>query len=169
MNFFYIKNGLIYGLYDFVINFIPEYFITDASIILSSSSYASRKKFFSEAMNYNHNLNNQNYLIFGVLFNNKLIAFLEAHQIFEEVELEFIGVHCDYRKQGIAKQIIQIFEYNIQQLGAIRILLEVGEQNLKALNLYKTLNYKQYGIRKKYYLNGDHAILMEKQILKDLI
>ena len=40
------------------------------------------------------------------------------------------------------------------------ITLEVSENNIPAINLYEKFKFKQVGKRKKYYKNGDSAILM---------
>ena len=40
------------------------------------------------------------------------------------------------------------------------ITLEVNENNIPAINLYKKFNFEQVGLRKKYYNNADAAILM---------
>ena len=40
------------------------------------------------------------------------------------------------------------------------ITLEVNVNNIPAINLYKKYNFKEVGIRKKYYNNSDDAIIM---------
>ena len=40
------------------------------------------------------------------------------------------------------------------------ITLEVNVNNIPAINLYKKYNFKEVGIRKKYYNNTDDAIIM---------
>ena len=41
------------------------------------------------------------------------------------------------------------------------ITLEVNINNLPAINLYKKYQFKEVGLRKKYYNNEDNAILMD--------
>ena len=40
------------------------------------------------------------------------------------------------------------------------ITLEVNINNTSAINLYKKYNFKEVGIRKKYYNNLDDALIM---------
>ena len=40
------------------------------------------------------------------------------------------------------------------------ITLEVNINNISAINLYKKYNFKEVGIRKKYYNNLDDALIM---------
>ena len=44
------------------------------------------------------------------------------------------------------------------------IFLEVGQNNIAAINLYLKFGFEQYGIRKEYYKNKENAILMKRQI-----
>ena len=45
--------------------------------------------------------------------------------------------------------------------------LEVNENNTSAIALYKKYNFKQVGLRKKYYNNTDNAILMSLYLKKE--
>ena len=50
---------------------------------------------------------------------------------------------------------------NMCKNGKIKTLnLEVNSQNTIAINLYKKYNFKEVGLRKKYYNNTYDAILM---------
>ena len=45
------------------------------------------------------------------------------------------------------------------------ITLEVNEQNIPAINLYKKFNFEQVGIRKKYYNNSQNAVIMTLKLI----
>ena len=66
-----------------------------------------------------------------------------------------IGVLKDYRNQSIARNLTEklISYFEISQFE--KILLEVRESNQAATNLYQSFGFKQYGVRKNYYVNED--------------
>ena len=82
-----------------------------------------------------------------------------------EVEIYFIGVAESLRGRGLGKNllksIISFSKYN----GADCIILEVGINNIPAKNMYLSLNFIEYGIRKNYYRNisgiREDAIIMK--------
>ena len=102
---------------------------------------------------------------FIYLHNNNLVAFLNANISFEIAEIDFICVSETYKKKGISTMLINLFENACKQMLKVpthKILLEVGSLNIPAIELYKKLNFKEISIRKKYYKNGDDAVIMEK-------
>ena len=47
-----------------------------------------------------------------------------------------------------------------KNLNITSITLEVNENNLPAQKLYEKYKFKNLGIRKNYYKNGENAIIM---------
>lgn len=47
-----------------------------------------------------------------------------------------------------------------KERGLNDITLEVNVNNIPAINLYKKYNFKEVGLRKKYYKNTDDALIM---------
>lgn len=73
-----------------------------------------------------------------------------------------------YRKQGIAKQIIQTIIQRAEQLEGLRIiLLTTGVTNVASKKLYHSLGFKTYGLEpKSSYVNG--TFLDEEFMLLEL-
>lgn len=71
-----------------------------------------------------------------------------------------IVVRKDKRKLGLGSQLLENIIKMAKDLNAKTITLEVNENNLPAIKLYKKYAFKQVGLRKKYYHNVDSAILM---------
>lgn len=90
----------------------------------------------------------------------KLVSFVIFDIIYERCEIIDIFTIDNYRKKGIASQLINeiIKDFNIEN-----ITLEVKSDNLNAINLYESLGFKKVSIRRGYY-NGIDAILMIKKI-----
>lgn len=78
-------------------------------------------------------------------------------------EINDILVSPDYRKQGLGKQLLQMAENQIQSQTK-KIFLEVRESNFPAINLYKSQGFTQNSIRKKYYQDGENALVMLKEL-----
>ena len=64
------------------------------------------------------------------------------------------------RKLGIGSALLQHLINFSKEQDASSITLEVNENNVSAINLYKKYHFEQVGLRKKYYNNTDNAILM---------
>lgn len=84
-------------------------------------------------------------------------GFVIANKLYEKIEILLIYVDKDYRRRGIAKQLLNDLENN----NVDSILLEVSIQNISALKLYEKLGYETINIRSKYY-NGVDAYVMKK-------
>lgn len=95
--------------------------------------------------------------------NNEAIGFISYSIIYERVELNYIMTKCNYRNQGIAKELM---DYMIDECnGKKSITLEVRKDNLIAISLYNKYNFVQTAIRAQYYGNCD-GILMERVLVE---
>ncbi len=77
-----------------------------------------------------------------------------------EVEIFRIATLPTYRKQGVAKSILANLFSTFPNKD---IFLEVKEQNLPAINLYKNMGFSILETRKNYYPDGSTAILMTRK------
>ena len=97
---------------------------------------------------------------------HEIIGYICAWLIFEEVRFLNLAVIPEFRRQGMAKRLIRGVLNLANEEHCQRGLLEVRESNLAAINLYKSLNFKEYARRKSYYTNpGEDAILMRVEPL----
>ena len=82
-----------------------------------------------------------------------------------EVEIYFIGVSESFRGRGLGKKLLKSIISFSKNYGADFIILEVGINNIPAKNMYLSLNFIEYGIRKNYYRNisgiREDAIIMK--------
>lgn len=70
-----------------------------------------------------------------------------------------LGVLPDYRRQGIAKTLLEKCE---TAMGKQCIRLSVRVSNLPAIRLYHRYGYKETGIWPHYYHGGEDALVLEK-------
>ena len=84
--------------------------------------------------------------------------------LFEDAELANIAVSPDVRGKGVGKALMESMHEKAKALGAERMLLEVRVSNASAIGLYEKYGYHRYGIREKYYADGEDAYLMTKAL-----
>ena len=79
--------------------------------------------------------------------------------------LDKVAVLPEYRRQGIAQElIIQAIDI-AKSKGAQYVYLEVRVSNIAAINLYKKHGFYQIGLRKEYYSdNLEDALTMVKML-----
>jgi [ribosomal protein S18]-alanine N-acetyltransferase len=83
----------------------------------------------------------------------EILAFLLAHRVLQDWELENIVVKGTARRRGIGTCLLgEFIAYARAQQGA-RILLEVRESNHSARALYRKFDFEETGLRKGYYAN----------------
>ncbi len=91
----------------------------------------------------------------------ELAGYLVLQRLGEEQSVDDIAVLPDYRRQGIAKQLLQMAHAAFPNSNFI---LEVREHNAAAIALYQKLGYEQVGFRKRYYTNPtEGAVLMTRR------
>ena len=89
-------------------------------------------------------------------------GFCISNLIYDEVHILQIAVHKDYRRRGIARDLlIDSFDFH-KGIGVKRAILEVATSNYKALNLYKKMGFEIIRIRKNYYrsIEEDAFVMM---------
>lgn len=90
---------------------------------------------------------------------NKIVAFLDYSKMYERMEINYIFVINEYRRNNIAFELIK---YIIDNNEFENITLEVNINNLNAINLYKKHGFEIVAVREKYY-NGVDGYLMERR------
>ena len=85
-------------------------------------------------------------------------GYLLATMIDDEAEILSIGVTPDRQRQGVGKLLLQhFFEHGTSQ-NMTRVVLEVAEDNVPALGLYRDFGFAAFGRRKGYYKQGNQKI-----------
>ena len=92
--------------------------------------------------------------------NEEIYGFAGFRTIFEEMEIMNIVTKVDKRNQGFASNMLSYILRYAHDHEMEKINLEVNENNLPAIKLYKTYGFQVVGKRNKYYKDGGNAILM---------
>ena len=109
--------------------------------------------------------NGGRFFALGMMDNDWLVAVITVTVGYDGADLEGIVVAKEYRGKGFAKNLIFAVEERLKEDEKNRILLEVREGNVPAISLYESVGFKKISVRKKYYSDGENALVMEKVIL----
>ena len=102
--------------------------------------------------------NNSMYLV--LRYENEIVSFGGIKIILDEADIMNIVTKKNKRNQGFAKFLLNELITIAEEQNCKTITLEVDENNLPAIKLYKDFEFKDVGKRKNYYKNGNTAILM---------
>ncbi|MDD4796008.1 MAG: GNAT family N-acetyltransferase [Bacilli bacterium] len=99
---------------------------------------------------------NHNEEIYVLKKDNVVLGFLHTLNL-DKIEILNLVVHPEHRREGISSLLL---DYLFSEINK-NTILEVRENNIEAINLYRNFNFKEISRRKKYYENED-AIIMER-------
>ena len=89
---------------------------------------------------------------------SQLNGYILAMMIDDEAEILSIGVTPDRQRQGVGKRLLQhFFEHGTSQ-NMTSVVLEVAEDNVPAVRLYRDFGFVEFGRRKGYYKQGNRKI-----------
>ena len=94
------------------------------------------------------------------------IGYICAWMVFEEIRFLNLAVHQEFRRRGLATQLISEAIRLGREEGCCRGMLEVRGSNHAAKKLYESFHFQAYATRKSYYTNPtEDAILMNLEPL----
>lgn len=87
-------------------------------------------------------------------------AMVLARTVMDEAEILTLAVHPAARRQGLGRDLLQAAMQRAAETDAQTMFLEVAEENVAARTLYAKCGFAEVGRRKRYYANGDDALVM---------
>jgi ribosomal-protein-alanine N-acetyltransferase len=94
----------------------------------------------------------------------QIVGFLAAWIVADEMHINNIGTHPDYRRQGIGKALLEEALIEGRLRGARFCLLEVRISNRPAITLYESFGFDPIGRRGNYYTYPmEDALVMQKK------
>jgi len=99
---------------------------------------------------------------------DRVVGFAGIWMMVDEAHLTTFGVHPDWRRQAIGRQLLlNLCELSIA-IGARRVTLEVRESNEAARALYAAFGFAVVGRRRAYYSDdGEDALVMTTPELEE--
>jgi len=83
----------------------------------------------------------------------RVIGYIIYWQIRDEVQINNVAVHPDFRGKGIGEAAMRLVLKEVREQSAVFVTLEVRVSNTPAVRLYEKLGFKALGRRKGYYTN----------------
>ena len=83
----------------------------------------------------------------------------------EDADIETVLILSQYRRKGYATALMDKAESKLVSLGVNKVFLEVRSSNISAIALYEKKGYKKISVRKKYYADGEDALVMVKELI----
>ena len=94
-------------------------------------------------------------------FGDRVVGFAGLWLMVDEAHVTTFGVHPDWRRQGIGRQLLLNLAELSVAIGARRMTLEVRASNGVAQALYRALGFDVVGRRRAYYTDdGEDALVM---------
>ena len=112
---------------------------------------------------FKEELTNNNSMYLVLRYENEIVSFGGVKIILDEADIMNIVTKKDKRNQGFAKFLLNELITIAEEQNCKTITLEVDENNLPAIKLYKDFEFKEVGKRKNYYKNND-AMIMKKKL-----
>ena len=107
--------------------------------------------------------NNENSKYFVAIDeNDEIIAFGGLWFNIDEAHVMNIAVKKEFRRQHVGTELLEFLVVEAKKENKNCITLEVREDNVPAIELYKKLEFDEIGRRKKYYEKLYDAIIMTK-------
>ena len=75
-----------------------------------------------------------------------------------------IAVLSTHRRQGLARDLMKVANDALRLRDVKEVYLEVRESNQAAINLYQQLGYIIQKVSKRYYSDGESALIMVSKI-----
>ena len=91
----------------------------------------------------------------------KLVGYAGGLLAGDTLEILRIGVNPEYRRRGIARELLSRVAGDARDLGAKSCMLEVRADNAGAQALYRAVGLAEVGVRPRYYDNATDAVMME--------
>jgi len=91
----------------------------------------------------------------------EIAGYLCLTQVLDEGEILDVAVAGEFRGRGIGRLLVTEAFRRFRERGAARVFLEVRVSNVAAITLYRSMGFQESGRRKRYYENGEDALLMD--------
>lgn len=96
------------------------------------------------------------------LIENRVVGYVCPRYVLNEGHLLNLAVHRDFRRRGIATELMNTVLEELKEKGCTLVYLEVRVTNLDAIKFYERFGFKISSFRRKYYSDPveDGALMM---------
>jgi ribosomal-protein-alanine N-acetyltransferase len=101
----------------------------------------------------------------GEYASESVAGFIIAWFVVDELHITNLAVDPHARRCGVAAALLEQTIQEGTELGAVWCQLEVRASNMAARGLYSRYGFKPLGTRKRYYHNGEDAVVMGRGLV----
>ena len=96
--------------------------------------------------------------------NGQVFGYVGSQTVLDESDMMNVAVDPRFRRQGIARALIETLIAELAKMGSRCLRLEVRVSNENARALYERMGFRQLGLRKNYYHNPkEDALILGKE------
>lgn len=96
--------------------------------------------------------------------NGQVCGYVGSQTVLDESDMMNVAVDPRFRRQGIARALIETLIAELAKMGSRCLRLEVRVSNENARALYERMGFRQLGLRKNYYHNPkEDALILGKE------
>ena len=96
--------------------------------------------------------------------NGQVYGYVGSQTVLDESDMMNVAVDPRFRRQGIARALIETLIAELAKMGSRCLRLEVRVSNENARALYARMGFQQLGLRKNYYHNPkEDALILGKE------
>ncbi len=96
--------------------------------------------------------------------NDQVFGYVGSQTVLDESDMMNVAVDPRFRRQGIARALIETLIAELAKMGSRCLRLEVRVSNENARALYARMGFRQLGLRKNYYHNPkEDALILGKE------
>ena len=97
-----------------------------------------------------------------------VVAAVRSRRLLDELEIDNVVVAEEFRRRGLARELLGAVLARARGSGVVRVFLEVREGNTAALGLYCRLGFRTLGRRPGYYTEPpEDALLLALELGPD--
>ena len=96
--------------------------------------------------------------------NGQVWGYVGSQTVLDESDMMNVAVDPRFRRQGVARTLIETLIAELSKMGSRCLRLEVRVSNENARALYARMGFQQLGLRKNYYHNPkEDALILGKE------
>ena len=96
--------------------------------------------------------------------NGQVFGYVGSQTVLDESDMMNVAVDPGFRRQGIARALIETLIAELAKMGSRCLRLEVRVSNENARALYERMGFLKLGLRKNYYHNPkEDALILGKE------
>ena len=96
--------------------------------------------------------------------NGQVFGYVGSQTVLDESDMMNVAVDPGFRRQGVARTLIETLIAELSKMGSRCLRLEVRVSNENARALYARMGFQQLGLRKNYYHNPkEDALILGKE------